>query len=293
MPTPRLLLTALVCAGTIVPATRAVTLTASATSAWVENISRTSSRRDAKDGDRHRLALAASWHRQLSRDWQGSVTSTAAWQTEPDFSAMNTWLFGVDVAVMRKFGLGPLAPVVQASAGLHQAEVNESGRSRTETTAGLTVAKRLTRTLRASGGVDWTQHYARLAPFDVRNHRVHGGVTWDFLPSWRVGLGASRQWGDVTTNASSSTWARALGGVFGSAVRDYYLSEPWLATSTYGPGWVAYRVYARTDLWWAELSPAIGDHTSLPLRYEHIELKNRVGTRYVTEMWSLSVLHRF
>lgn len=293
MPTPRLLLTALVCAGTIVPATRAVTLTASATSAWVENISRTSSRRDAKDGDRHRLALAASWHRQLSRDWQGSVTSTAAWQTEPDFSALNTWQFGVDLAVMRKFGLGPLAPVVQANAGLHQAEVNESGRSRTETSAGLTVAKRLTTTLRAAAGIDWTQHYAKLAPFDVRNHRIHGGVTWDFLPSWRVGLGGSRQWGEVTANATWPVWGRALGGVFGNAVRDYYNSEPWLTTSTYGPGWVAYRVYARTDIWWAELAPALGDHTSLPLRYEHIEVRNRVGVRYVTEMWSLSILHRF
>ncbi len=293
MVAPRLLLTAFLCMGTIVPVTRAVTLTVSATSAWVDNISRTSSVREAKNGDRHRLAVAASWHRQLSRDWQASATTTAAWQTEPDFSAMNTWQFGLDVAVMRKFGLGPLAPVVQANVGLHQAEVNETGRSRTETTAGLTVAKRLTNTWRIAAGMDWTQHYAKLAPFDVRNHRAHGSLTWDFLPSWRVALGGSRQWGDVTANASWPTWGRALGGAFGSVVRDYYRSEPWLTTSTYGPGWVAYRVDARTDIWWAELAPALGDHTSLPLRYEHIEVRNRVVVRYVTEMWSLSVLHRF
>jgi len=293
MPTPRLLLAALCVLGLLLPAARAMTFTATATSAWVENISRTSSARDAKDGDRHRLAATASWHRQLNRDWQATATTTAAWQTEPDFTALDTWQFGFDLTLMRKFGLGPLAPVLQANAGLHQADVRESGRSRTETTAGLTVAKRLTTTWRVAAGMDWTQHYAKLAPFDVRNHRAHGSLTWDFLPSWRVALGGSRQWGDITANATWPTWGRALAGVFGAAVRDYYNSEPWLTTSTYGPGWVAYRVDARTDIWWAELAPALGDHTALPLRYEHIEVRNRVGVRYVTEMWSLSVLHRF
>ena len=84
-----------------------------------------------------------------------------------------------------------------------------------------------------------------------------------------------------------------VAGAFGPTIQSYYASIPWHVTNTYGAGWVAYRVDARADQWWIGLAPAIGDNSSLPLRYERTEVTNRVGVRYVSEIWSLAFVHRF
>lgn len=268
-------------------------LTASLQTAWVGNTSRTFNPPDVKDGMRYELGLATGWHRQLSRNWQTELTADASWQTEPEFRGLDTLRFGAEASVQRKFGLGPLAPMLQLQAGLHYADMREEGRRRTEATAGVGLAKRLSPAWRVAGGADWTEHFAREHTFDVRQHGVHGSVTWDFLPQWRLGLGGSRQWGEFVANAPWATWGAALGGKKGPAVRNYYRTVPWRTTSTYGPRWVAYRVEGRANLWWLELSPALGTHTSLPLRYERVDVVNKVDLRYVTEIWSLSLLHRF
>lgn len=288
-PTPLLAWLCLTC----VPVQAVLPLTASLQAAWVGNTSRTPNPPDVKDGMRYELGLATGWHHQLSRNWQTELTAEASWQTEPDFRGLDTLQFGAAASVQRKFGLGPLAPMLQLQTGLHYANVRESDRSHTEATAGMALTKRLATTWRVTGGADWTEQSAGEPTFDLRHHRVHAALAWDVLPQWRIGLGGSRQWGEFVANAPWGTWAGALAGKKGPAVRDYYRTVPWRTTSTYGPGWVAYRVEGRANIWWLELSPALGTHTALPLRYERIDMQNKVGLRYVTEIWSLSVLHRF
>jgi hypothetical protein len=76
-------------------------------------------------------------------------------------------------------------------------------------------------------------------------------------------------------------------------VQNYYTHTPWEVTNTFGPGWVAYRVDCRADFWWAQIAARLGEHTSVPLRYESAKVVNRVGVRYDSAFWSLGVLHRF
>jgi hypothetical protein len=110
---------------------------------------------------------------------------------------------------------------------------------------------------------------------------------------WQLSGGAARLEGEITANAANAVYMAALSGNFGPAIQSYYRSIPWHVTGTFGPGWIAYRVEAKADLWWLGVTPALGEHTSLPLRYEHVEVVNRVGVAYVSEFWSLGLVHRF
>lgn len=268
-------------------------LTLSARSTWAENLSRTSDPATSKDAAWHEVAASTDLHRQLTADWQFGGTGTLAWETVPRYDALDAWRFGARGDLRRKFGLGPLAPTLQFHAAALHTRVREDGRSGTQLDGGLRVAKRLSPSWRAAAGVDWTRYYARHAPFDVRQSRVFVEASWDVTERWHLDTGVARIDGEITANASWSAYGAALAGAVGPEIQSYYRAIPWHVTNTYGPGWVAYRVDARADTWWIGAAPALGENTSLPLRYEHIEVTNRVGVRYVSEFWSLGLVHRF
>lgn len=267
-------------------------LTLSARSTWAENLSRTSDPATARDAAWHEFAASTDLHRQLTADWQFTAEGSAAWETVPRYDALEAWRFGAHGVLRRKFGLGPLAPALEVHAAAVHSRVDEDGRSGTELAGGLRLAKRLNFGWRAAAGVEWSRYYARHAPFDVRQSRAFLEATWDVTDRWQLTAGAARIDGQITANASGSAYAAALAGAAGPAIQSYYRSIPWHVTHTYGPGWVAYRVDARADEWWAGLAVALGENTSLPLRYEHVEVTNRVGVRYVSEFWSLGLVHR-
>lgn len=268
-------------------------LTLSARSVWAENLSRTSDTLRAKDAAVHEVSAATGWQRQLTAGWHLGAEATLGGETVPKFDALDTARAGLSAELRHKFGLGALAPVLHLAATTAQAEVNERGRSGTQLQGSVRLSKRLGSAWRVAAGAEWTRYYARHAPFDVRHRQVFAEAAWDVTSRWQLSAGATRLQGQLTANAAGPVYAAALAGAFGPAIQGYYNAIPWHVTNTYGPGWVAYRVDADADLWWAALAPALGERTSLPLRYERAEVVNRVGVRYVSEFWSLGIVHRF
>lgn len=265
----------------------------SARSVWAENYSRTSDPNTAKDAATHEFAASTGVSRQLPSGWLATGDGTISWETVPKFDALDAWKFSVQGGLRRKFGLGALAPTLQVSASALRAEFEEKGRSGTQLQAGLRLGKRLTSSWRAAVGAEWTVYYAKHAPFDLHQNRVFIETAWDVTDRWQLSAGAARVEGEITANAANNVYMTALMGGFGPAIQSYYRSVPWQVTDTFGPGWIAYRVDAKADLWWFGVSPALGEHTSLPLRYERAEVVNRVGVEYVSEFWSLGLQHRF
>lgn len=206
---------------------------------------------------------------------------------------MNRWRAEATAALRRKFGLGPLAPALRAHCGIAFADFREKGRTATEITAGVELAKRFTDTLQASVGAEWLEADARHRPFDVRNHRISADASWDLSERWRLGLGGGRTWGEVTANANPVRWSGATGGALGTGIASYYNSLAWEVSDTFGQNWVAYKIDGHGDFWSAMLSPALGDATSIPLRYEHVRWVNGAGIAYVSAFWSVSIVHRF
>lgn len=265
----------------------------SARSLWAENYSRTSDPATAKDAAVHEFTASTGVARQLASGWLATTEGAVSWETVPKFDALEAWRFSLHGGLRRKFGLGPLAPTLQIDASALRANFEEDGRSGTQLQAGMRLGKRFTSTWRASLGAEWTRYDAKHAPFDLHQKRLFLETVWDATDRWQLSAGAARVDGEVTANAANAVYMTALAGGFGPAIQSYYNSIPWHVTGTFGPGWIAYRVDAEADLWWAGITPAIGENTSLPLRYERADVVNRVGVRYVSEFWSLGLRHRF
>lgn len=279
--------------GTVVPVGRALEVSAQAGATWSDNLSRTSAPPNRKSAATYAASATVVQVRQLSRNWQLFASGEAGVETVPDYAALNATHGGLALRLRRKFGLGPLAPVLDLNAGLTGVALHESGRSGWKTEAGLTLGQRLTETWRVAAGGGWQEYYASHHPFDLRSHRLTLETGWDVTGRWSLAAGAARQWGELTANAAGRVYQSALTGGLGPRVADYYNRIPWEVANTFGPGWVAYRIDNVADFRWLQLSYSFGANTAVSLRYETVKVVNRAAVRYDTDMWSLSIARRF
>ncbi|MFI5335241.1 MAG: hypothetical protein ACHQ5A_00520 [Opitutales bacterium] len=260
---------------------------------YSDNLSRTSYVPYRMSATVESASVSLTEARQITPGWLLVATGEAGTELVPRFTAIDTWRSGLLLLARHKFGLGPMAPVLELNAGAEAVSVHESGRSGWQTTAGLTLAKRITETWRVAASTGTEDFTAGHHPFDIRGHDVQLETDWDVTQDWRLTLGARRRWGQLTANADGDIYQSALAGAFGPRVSNYYWQIPWEASNTFGPGWVAYRVDCYADFQWAQVSYAVNANTSLPLRYETVKVVNRAGVRYDTHLWSLNLVHRF
>jgi hypothetical protein len=270
-----------------------LTVTAAGTASWVENISRTSAEANRKDATTYELSVSAGRHRQLASAWllHGSVDATLL--TVPDYDLGNHVKLGPRLGLQRKFGLGPLAPVLQLDTALTYKSARLDADRGWTAEASLRLGKRFTPGFKAGLTGQWLEHNARSATFDLSQHSFTIDASWDITEQWSLSGSAGRLSGDIVANASWPVWWRAIGGGFGPTVATYYNSRPWEVTDLYGAGWVSYNVEADVDLWSLAASYAITDRTTAEFRYSSAFVVNKIGVRYPTDSWGLSVVHRF
>lgn len=264
-----------------------------ASTTWAENIGRSSSPVDWQDTLVGEASVSVTLGRQLASGLTAGVSGEATVLASPRFERLGFATAGTRAQLQYKFGLGPLAPVVQASAGISAREARIAGDDGYSPSASLGLAKRFTETWRARVEGDWQQHYAASEAFDTHSQRLIGELAWDFHPSWRLTYGYGRQWADFTATASEGVWSRAISGGLGETIARYYTTVPTFVTDAYGPGWTTYRVEGEAELWWFEVSPALGEQTSLSLRYDRVFTKNIINVKYRQDLWTLSILHAF
>ena len=277
----------------LVPFAAAATYRAETALSWTENISRSSSPVDWQDAFSVDVAGVGTWVRQLAPSLTGVLEAELAAHSTPEFSRLAYGFAGAEGRLSRKFGLGPLAPVVSAaiSAGGKLARIDADRGVTTQ--AGLRASKRFTEAWQVGTGVEWMRHHADTATFDVSHRKVWGEVSWDITDRWRLTYGYGRLRGNFIANAGPVIWNRALAGLISPAVAQYYNTVPWEVTDSYGRGWVTYNVTGQARFWWLELSPALTDATSLSLRYDSVFTKNIISVKYRQDLWKLSLLHRF
>jgi hypothetical protein len=270
-----------------------LTVTAAGTASWVENISRTSSEANRKDTATYELSLSAGRHQQLASAWllHGSVDATLL--TVPDYDLGNHLELGPRLGLQRKFGLGPLAPVLQFDTALTYKSARLDADRGWTAEASLRLGKRFTPVFKAGLTGQWTEHNARSATFDLSQHSLTVDATWDITAQWSLSGSAGRLSGDIVANAAWPAWAQAITGGFGPVVFNYYTSRPWEVTDLYGAGWVSYNVEADVDLWSLAATYAISDRSTAEFRYSSALVVNKIGIRYPTDSWGLSVVHRF
>lgn len=270
-----------------------ISVTASGTASWVENLSRTSAEPARKSAETYELTLGALQRRQLAPSWLLQAGIDAAFLAVPDYDLANHLELGPRLSLQRKFGLGPLAPVLQLDAALNYKSARLDADRGWGTEVGLRLAKRFNPVFKAGVGGQWIEHNARSAVFDIVQHSLSVDATWDINDRWSLSGSAGRLSGDIVANAPWSIWGMAISGGLGPAVFNYYTSRPWAVTHLYGDGWVSYNVEADVDLWSLAAAYAVSDHTTAEFRYSSAFVVNKIGVRYPTDSWGLSVVHRF
>lgn len=279
-------------AGTV-PWVGNLSFSASTSSSRVENISRTSYAPTRKNAMTYALALGASGHRQLAPSWLLEFGADADYLAVPDYTLTEHFAAGPRLALQHKFGLGPLAPVLQFNGACTYKAARFAGDRGWTAEGGVRLAKRLRPDLKVAAGVQWLDHYANSSTFDIQQRTVSVEATWEINERWRLSGSAGRLVGTIVANAAGSVWWTAISGGFGPTVYNYYNAIPWTTTSLYGPGWVSYNVEADVDLWSLSLDYALTDHTSVSLSTSSAYVVNRIGVRYPTDSWGLSLQHRF
>ncbi len=270
-----------------------LSVTAAGTASWVENISRTSAEPSRKEAATYELNLSVSRHQQLAPAWLLHAGADASLLSVPDYELTNHFKLGPRVGLQRKFGLGPLAPVLQLDSALTYKSARLAADRGWTAEASLRLAKRFTTGFKAGLNAQWIEHNARSATFDLQQSSFTVDATWDLTEQWSLTGNAGRLTGDIVANASWPVWAQAINGGFGPVVSTYYNSRPWEVTNLYGPRWVSYNVEADVDLWSLAATYVISDRTTAELRYSSAFVVNKIGIRYPTDSWGLSVVHRF
>jgi hypothetical protein len=265
-----------------------------AAATWAENLSRTSHLPTQKSARVFAASATIARSRQLDSDWLLVTGGELSIQHVPRYDGLDRLGGGASLNLRRKFGLGPYVPVLQLEASIHGESARESGRSGWQPAAGLRLSRRFTESWRASGGAGWTHFIAAHEPFDVQSRRLFLETSLDLASRWQVTLGAAREQGEFTANASGAVWSQALGGGQGPAILNHYRTLAWEVSHTFGPGWVAYRIRdSRADQWWLEIAPALTDRTTLAMRYAAVRVINALGIDYDSAFWTLSLAHRF
>jgi hypothetical protein len=289
------LLTVAVCAqeGSTASWIDSLHLTASGSAAWVNNISRTSYEPTRKDTTTYEFSLAGSKPRQLAPNLLFVASGDATALRVENYDLAGYIKAGGKLSLQRKFGLGPLAPVLQVNVGATYRSTKYDDDRGWTTEADVQFAQRVLPNLRLSAGAHWLEHDARNSVFDLNQRSYSLDANWDINDRWSLSGSVSRLQGDLVANAAWTVWAQAIGGSLGPTVQNYYTSRPWVVTNIYGPGWVSYNVEADVDLWSISLSYAMSDHTAIELRKSAAFVVNHIGVTYPTDSWGLSVTHRF
>lgn len=268
-------------------------VTATGAISHVDNASRTSAEPNRKDATTYELNLGATRRQQLTSSWLMGVGADATWLHAAEYDLAGHVKLGPRLSLQRKFGLGPLAPVLQIDAAFTHKFARLDYDRGWATEAGVRLGKRFIPALKAGVSARWMEHNARTAVFDLHQHSLVADATWDISERWSLTGSAGRLSGDIVANAAWPVWALAITGGLGPAVFNYYTSRPWQVTEMYGSNWVSYNVEAEVDLWSLTASCALTDHSSLEVHYSSAFVVNKIGIRYPTDSWGLGFVHRF
>jgi len=270
-----------------------LTVTAAGTVNRVDNLSRTSNEPNRKDAATYELSLSATRHHQLASSWLLHAGAQATLFHVPDYDLTNHFKAGPQLGLQYKFGLGPLAPVLQFDTAFTYKSARLAADRGWTAEASLRLARRFTPAFKAGVSGLWLKHSARSTIFDLAQHSYSLDATWDISERWSLSGSAGRLSGYIAANAAPAVWSMALSGGSGPVVAAYYNSRPWVATHLYGPDWVSYNVEADVDLWSLALSCALTENTSVEFRHGRALVVNKIAVRYPTESWGLGLVHRF
>lgn len=265
----------------------------SISSSWVQNISRTSYAPTSKDAMSYALNFGASRHREVASNWLWEAGADVDYLSVPKYDLTSSLTAGLRSGLRHKFGLGPMAPVLQLTTSLAYKAARFAGDRGLSAEGGFRLAQRLNDSVQLGVSGQWSEHFADSDIFDTRQQTVSADLSWDINDRWRLTGSAGRLQGYIVANAAGPVYATAIRGGYGPKVFSYYNAIPYGTTGLYGPGWVSYLVEAHADLWSVSLDHALTPDTAIELTASSAFVVNQVDVRYPQDTWKISLHHRF
>lgn len=259
----------------------------------VDNLTRSERATDAREDTAFAVTAKAGVHLQPG-DYTGlTFTGTLNRTQFRRYTGLSSSEAGLAVAVSRKFGLGDFQPTLSTELGLARNEFNLGIRDAWIYRAGLGLQKRLTDTLKLSGGLRYEK---RDGDHDVpRNIPVfpRSGASWD-VASRNVFLTAELDLGPATW--ASATYQVQDGDVTSTAVSYAKIFNAATAITLdplFGPLTVAYRIPARTYSLALDLNRAVFASGTLYLGVEYQETHGKNGIDYDTGLIRSGFIYSF
>lgn len=259
----------------------------------VDNISRTSDVATRRDATTYEGVLAVVRSQQLNRAWSLTTGADVTTFLEPAFDRNEFTSIAGRLAVQRKAGLGPLAPVLRFETALlhHGARFRSHQGVGVET--GAQLSKRLTSSVRVAASLQWRELFARTETFDTNQRAVAVEGTWDVAERWSLAGAVRYAEGRFLTHVSPTNWSRALAGTLGPDAARVYASIPREVTGLYGPNWLTYRPRAHVTTGSVSLLFALNDHASAELQGSTATLVDEADIRAPTQSLTLRLGYRF
>ncbi len=260
-------------------------LSAIATAAWAENITRCPDPAAVKNATLYEITGNAEWRRQVTREATVQFAADAGWQSCPEFSGLDHASLGLCIAVRHKPGLGPFAPVWRADISYTDSWYRNTEHNGTRLYASVSWSQRWNDSWQTVLTGEYLHNDGHSPAYDHQNHGLALEVCYDLAAQWQLTSGLRRQWGDQVAYA----WLGGSGASFP------YVFEIWKNTTdsaTFGRNWYAYTMDAHADSGWLSVSRALGNKSSLTLRFEETSVVGQ-GESYRTSQVSLNFAHRF
>lgn len=260
---------------------------------WTENYSRSSGVSDFRDVGIFAGGVTATQSRQVA----ANVTLRTAFDGDvsvaQQYSDLHEITGAARISLERKFGLGRTAPVLAGEIAALGRLANLAGAQGVGLRGRVNYFQRFNDTFSLAALGELQQRWSKNEVFDLSHARLQVVLNADPTDWLRFSVGASRQDGLFVAGASGARFAAALAGALGPVVQDYFLTLPTQDTAIYEPNWVLYRVRGEVDAWWFELAPALGQNTTLALRFERVRAENVATVKYRQNAFSISLLHAF
>lgn len=258
---------------------------ASLAAVWEGNITRTTFSGGSHDAMLYAGNFEAQWHDELTRDVSLQFNANAEAESCPRYDDLDHLSLGAEIALQRKFGLGPLAPVLRADLACTGSAYRGTERNGARLLAGLRWSRRWNESWQTVLAADYLANTGRARVYDYHNHGLSLEAVYDFAGRWQLTAGLKRQWGEQLSYA----WIGGRGATYP------YVFDIWKNTTdspTFGANWQVYTIDAHADTFWISLTPALGGYRSVPLRFEQTSVVGR-GESFKVRLISLNFVQRF
>ena len=277
-------------------ASSAAIFNAGVTYSYDDNLSNGQLAGDIKGDHLLDLELSGGRYYQLAPSL-GLIISAKLKATHYDsYGDLNSTSLGASASLRKKFGLGPMAPMVNASIDISHLDVQHDPRDRWIYKAGLGIRKRLNPRLDLSVNYEHLEtapdHGGEDIPFLVNNFGIDG----DVFDIRRDSLTAALVFSVTERLSAYGSYSRQQGTIVASTLPDPALVSIYdkaMFDPVFGPGVVAYAIEADTDIFGAGLSWALNNHSSLNLGYERRDSEGDLNFTYANNILRASLLYAF